>query len=207
MERGNSWIRAYLSFIRHKYREAVCNLELVNFNWYDARISFKNPKLVYSRSSEMYRQQIYRDQGFYVEWMRGYHSFPLSGKVWIFSFFIARVFKMHQILIKSSILFFITLVVSILWLTQLVLINNTMLLLLIEGLNFMGWRICFILDWMKFQNSKCSLVNTWFDQSHVTVGLEVLSISISVCYYLELCGAITIQWECDILPSKVICVL
>jgi hypothetical protein len=53
MKRGNYHRWMYLSFIHHKSPKTVHNRRSIFLSWFDTRISFKNPKLIYSRSFEM----------------------------------------------------------------------------------------------------------------------------------------------------------
>ena len=55
------------------------------------------------------------------------------------------------------------------------------------------WCIAFI-DFLIVFGGVCRLSST-------------LIILISECYYLKLCNAIIVYWECNISPSKIICVL
>ena len=47
-------------------------------SWFDIGITFEDCELVYSRSSEMNRQQTYKGSGFYVGWMRGMRAYDDS---------------------------------------------------------------------------------------------------------------------------------
>ena len=62
----NYCIQAYLSFIQHKSLEITCSLQVTFLSWFDIKISFKYPKLIYPRLVEMHQQQTYRKSSFYV---------------------------------------------------------------------------------------------------------------------------------------------
>jgi hypothetical protein len=55
----------YLSFIQRYSLNIVCNSNIIIYSWLNIGMSFNDPKLVYSRSFEMNRQQTDRK----VRWM------------------------------------------------------------------------------------------------------------------------------------------
>ena len=62
----NYRIPVYLLFIQHKSLKIRCGMEIIVLSWFDIGTSFKGPKLVYSMSFEMNRQQTYTGSSFFM---------------------------------------------------------------------------------------------------------------------------------------------